>query len=89
MALELTGTVKQINPTESGEGKNGQWRKKSFLLEYMDGNYPKIVEIQGMNKAVDYIEKLGEGETTTVHFNVESREYNGRYYTECKLWKTT
>ena len=28
-----------------------------------------------------------EGETVTVHFDLESREYNGRWYTDVKAWR--
>lgn len=87
MSLELKGTVKQILPKETGEGKNGAWSKQTFILEYMDGNYPKTVALTGMNKSVERIEKLGVGETVTASFNAESREYNGRWYTDLKSYK--
>lgn len=31
--------------------------------------------------------KVAEGETLTVHFDLESREYNGRWYTDVKAWR--
>ena len=37
----------------------------------------------------DNIDKFGvaEGETLTAHIDIQSREYNGRWYTDVKAWK--
>jgi hypothetical protein len=42
MDLKITGTVKQVLEEQSGEGRNGPWRKQEFILE-TDGNYPKEI----------------------------------------------
>ena len=87
MSLQLKGTVKTILPSESGEGKNGTWTKQIFIIEYMDGNYPKSVAFTLFNDKNDSLKSVGSGSEVTVHFNVDSREYNGRWYTDCKAWK--
>lgn len=87
MALSIEGTVKQINPIETGEGKNGQWKKREFLLDYQDGNYPKMVVFTGMKDKADSIGQLNVGQKIRVYFNAESREFSGRYYTALNYWK--
>lgn len=85
MDLKVTGSVKQILPVQSGEGRNGPWRKQDFILE-TSGEYPKQLCITQWG---DNIEAFGirEGETLTVSIDLQSREYNGRWYTDIKGWR--
>ena len=87
MALEITGKVFQILPMETGEGKNGPWKKQHFIVEYMDGNYPKKVSVMAWGDKADMLKNLQPGTEVKVAFNVESREYNGRWYTDVKAWR--
>jgi hypothetical protein len=87
MALEITGKVHQVLPLETGEGKNGPWKKQFFILDYMDGNYPKKVSVSVWGDKTDALRQLKPGDPVKVAFNVESREYNGRWYTDVKAWK--
>lgn len=85
MDLKITGTVTRILEEQSGEGRNGPWRKQDFVLE-TPGQYPKPVCITQWGEK---IEEFGvrEGETLTVHIDIQSREYNGRWYTDVKAWR--
>ena len=87
MALEITGKISQILPLETGESKNGQWKKQFFILDFMDGNYPKKVSISVWGDKTDSLRNLLPGADVKVSFNVESREYNGRWYTDVKAWR--
>ena len=87
MALEITGKLSQVLPIESGEGKNGPWKKQYFIIEFMDGNYPKKLSVMLWGDKTDLISNLQQGQEIKVAFNVESREYNGRWYTDVKAWK--
>jgi hypothetical protein len=87
MASEINGKVSQILPMESGEGKNGIWKKQYFVIEYMDGQYPKKVCIQLWGDKTDILKSLQPGTDVKVAFNVESREYNGKWYTDVKAWR--
>lgn len=85
MDLQLTGTVTRILPEQSGEGRNGTWRKQEFILE-TPGEYAREVCIVQWG---DNIDRFGvqEGETLTVSIDIQSREYNGRWYTDVKAWR--
>ena len=85
MDLQIVGNVTQILEEQSGTSKNGPWRKQDFILE-TEGQYPKQVCITQWG---DNIEKFGvqEGERLTVHIDLQSREYNGRWYTDVKAWR--
>lgn len=85
--MELKGRITHVLPEQSGEGRNGPWRKKEYVIE-MPGNFPKSVcfEIWGNN--IDAF-NIQQGEEITASIDLESREYNGRWYTNVKAWRVT
>lgn len=85
MDLTIAGEVTRILDEESGTGRNGPWRKQSFILK-APGEYPREICVIQWG---DNIEKfaLRVGETITAHIDLQSREYNGRWYTDVKAWK--
>lgn len=83
--MEISGKIIKVLPLQSGQGKNGVWKKQEYVLEYGD-QYPKLVCFNLWGEKVDQF-PLGEGDIATVYFDVESREYNGKYYTDVKAWK--
>ena len=83
--MEITGTVVSLLPMQSGQGKNGTWKKQEFILE-TPGQYPKKVCLSLWGEKVDEI-RLNVGEKITASINIESREYNGRWYTDVRAWK--
>lgn len=85
MDLKITGTVKQILEIQSGEGKNGPWKKQDFILE-TPGKYPKLVCVTQWGDQIDK-NNISEGEKLTVFIDLQSREYKGNWYTDVKAWK--
>ncbi len=85
MELKITGKVTDLLEEQSGEGRNGTWRKQEFILE-TEGDYPKQICIVQWG---DNIDKFGiqQGERITAHIDIASREYNGRWYTDVKAWR--
>lgn len=83
--MELSAKLVQVLPLQTGTGRNGEWRKQEIIVE-TGGQYPKkvCVSIWG-DKINDSILKVGN--TLNLSFDVESREYNGRWYTDVKAWK--
>jgi hypothetical protein len=86
MSLELTGTLKQVLPEVSGQGRNGPWSKQDFVIE-TPGEYPKNVCCTMWGDKAKALENLRQGQQIKVFFDVESREYNGKWYTDVKAWK--
>ncbi|SBW00199.1 DUF3127 domain-containing protein [uncultured Dysgonomonas sp.] len=83
--MQLTAKLIQVLPVQTGMGKNGEWRKQSIILE-TDGMYPKKVCMtfwgDKINESI-----LQIGNILDVSFDVESREYNGNWYTDLRAWK--
>lgn len=68
-----------------GQGKNGPWFKQEYILE-IPSQYPKKVCFSLWGTKIDEY-NLHVGQKVTAHIDVESREYNGRWYSEIKAWK--
>ncbi len=83
--MELKGRIIKVLPLQSGEGKNGQWKRQDYILEYGE-QYPKQVCFGLRGSRIDQYQ-LNIDEEVTVSFDLESREFNGRYYTDVKAWK--
>jgi hypothetical protein len=82
--MEITGKLLQLLPPQTGQGKNGTWKKQEFIIETGD-TYPKKVCLAIWGDKID-ISKVGIGSSVTVSFDAESREYNGRWYTDLKAY---
>lgn len=85
MELQLEGIVRELLPIQEGEGKNGKWRKQLFILE-TPGNYTKQICLLVWGDRIDQF-NLKEGESIKASIDIESREFNGRWYTDVKAWK--
>ena len=84
--MELSGKVIQILPEAGGNSKSGNaWRKQEFIVE-TPGQYPKKVCVSLWGDKIDQF-SINQGENVTLSIDVESREYNGRWYTEVKAFR--
>jgi hypothetical protein len=83
--MEITGKVIKLLPLQSGTGRNGTWKKQEFILE-TSAQIPKKICFSLWGDKIDQF-SLKEGEDYEVMFDLESREFNNRWYTEAKAWK--
>ncbi len=85
--MEIKGTIIAALPETSGISKAGnQWKKKEYVLENTDGQFPRKVAFTCFGDKADKI-NLQVGQVATVYFDIESREYNGRWYTDLRAWR--
>ena len=83
--MEIKGKLVHVLAQQTGEGKNGTWKKQDFVIE-TDGQYPKKVCLTVWGDKFNE-NHLTEGNELLVSFDAESREYNGRWFTDLKAWK--
>jgi hypothetical protein len=83
--MQLTAKLIQILPLQTGTGKNGEWKKQDIIVE-TNGQYPKKICISVWGDKIN-ASQLVVGNALKVDFDVESREYNSRWYTDVKAWK--
>lgn len=83
--MELQGKCIAALPVENGTSKNGNaWKKQNFVIE-TTGQYPKKVCLQLFGDKVNECPNVGED--VKVSFDPESREWNGRWFTQLNAWK--
>jgi hypothetical protein len=86
MALEITGKLVKILQAQSGAGAKGNWVKQEFVIETTE-QYPKKLCISLWGDKVENLKKYSLNDEIKVSFNLESREYNERWYTDIRAWK--
>jgi hypothetical protein len=88
MAMELEGRIARKLNVQTGTSARGTWAKQEFIFEYQEGNFPSQVcmNVWGDDK-VKELEKYQVGDKVKVSFNLSSREYNGRWYTDVRAWR--
>ena len=86
--MELEGRIVRKLNVQSGTSARGAWAKQEFIFEYQEGNYPSQVcmNVWGEDKVKD-LDKYQVGDKVKVSFNLSSREYNGRWYTDVRAWR--
>lgn len=85
--MEIQGTIMQVLPIQQGTSKsNGKsWSKQDYILQ-TDDKYPKTICFSLWGDLIDRV-SLQVGETITAQVDVESREWNGRWYTEIRAYR--
>lgn len=80
--MDITGKIVQVLPEKSGQSARGPWRKQEYILE-TGGNYPKKICFMVWGDRIDEF-GIREGQELKVGVDLESREYNGRWYTDVR-----
>lgn len=84
--MEVTGKIIIALPEVSGTSRAGNaWRKREYVLETQE-TYPKKVYFSFFGDRADQY-PLNVGDQITLSFDIDSREYNGRWYVEIRPWK--
>jgi hypothetical protein len=86
MAQEIIGKLLQVLPEQTGTGRNGQWVRQDFIVETQE-QYPKKVCFSAWGDKVSQLKSFTMNDMVKVSFNIESRDYNGRWYTDLRIWK--
>lgn len=86
--MEIEGVVIQCLPPVKGTSARGEWTKQEVILEQPGEFGRKVCVSFWGDKALDAA-SLREGDKVSVSVNIESREHNGRWYTEVRAWKMT
>ncbi len=88
MALELEGRIARKLNVQTGTSARGAWSKQEFIFEYQEGSFPTQIcmNVWGDEKVKD-LEKYQVGDKVRISFNLSSREYNGRWYTDVRAWR--
>ena len=87
MALSVKGKIQQILKPESGVSRAGkEWQKQEFVIE-TDEQFPKKVCFTVFGDKTTLLNGFETGNDVEVSFNLESREFNGKWYHNINAWK--
>jgi hypothetical protein len=86
--MQIQGKLIQVTTPENGTSKAGKdWVKCQAIIE-TDGQYPKKIAITLMKEAlIIEIASKRLGEVVSLECNAESRESNGKWYTDIQAWR--
>ena len=84
--MELTGKLISIMPRQTGQGNRGEWVRQDFLIETTD-QYPRKIIVSAWGERAQELEAYKPGNSVSIDINLESREYNGRWYTDVRVWR--
>lgn len=90
MSLEITGILEKFLPIESGTSKatSKEWKKQNFLVKTNEEfNNTYCFEVFGEEKVEALTKYQKEGDTVKVVFNVNTNEWNGKYFTSLSAWR--
>ena len=86
--MEISGKIIQVLPLQTGVAKNSgnPWQSQSYVLETQE-QFPRKVcfEVFGEQRIKENACQLDD--LVTVSFDIESREFNGRWYTSVRAWR--
>lgn len=85
MNMEFEGVVYKIMPVTRGTSARGDWQRQEVIFE-LPQEFSRKICVIFFNKESD-VARLREGMTCTVSVNIESREYNGKWYTDVRAWR--
>ncbi len=89
MSLTVTGVIEKVLDKQSGTSKAGKdWTTQDFILK-TDSEYNNLYcfALFGAEKIENFEKYNKVGQSVSVEFNVNCREYQGKYYTNLSAWK--
>lgn len=85
--MEVQGKIIFAFDVVTGMAKatGNPWKKRDYVLETHD-QFPRKIAFDMFGDKVDQY-PLAVGDEIVLSFDIESREYNGRWYTNIRGWK--
>lgn len=84
--MDFEGKVLEILPAVTGQSARGQWERQTVIFEQPQKQYGKEIAVTFMNKGQE-VASLRVGENYIVSFDMESRKFNERWYTDIRAWR--
>lgn len=86
--MEIQGKIIQVLPVQEGTSKatGNPWKVQAYVLETLD-QYPRKVHFEIFGEDRIKSNPCNIDDLVTVSFDIESREFNGRWYTSIRAWR--
>ena len=86
--MKISGKIIQVLPEQGGISKTSgkEWKLQAYVLETQE-QYPRKVHFEVFGEDRIKANPCQLDDIVTVSFDIESREFNGRWYTSIRAWK--
>ena len=86
--MEISGKIIQVLPEQGGVSKTSgkEWKLQAYVLETQE-QYPRKVYFEVFGEDRIKANPCQLDDVVTVSFDIESREFNGKWYTSIRAWK--
>ena len=86
--MTIEGKIIQVLPLQVGVSKTSgkEWALQAYVLETKE-QYPKKVHFEVFGEDRIKANPCGVDDIVSVDFDIESREFNGRWYTSIRAWR--
>lgn len=87
MAVDIKCKLLDKLAVQNGTSARGPWSKQDFIVETIE-QYPRKIcmNVWGQDK-VNELTQYNAGDVLSISVNIESREFNGRWYTDVRAWR--
>ena len=83
--MEIKGKIVSVPPMQTGSSAKGTWKKQEYILQ-TEEQFPKKICFVVWGDKIDEF-AIRQDDSVEVSIDIESREFNGRWYTDVKAWK--
>lgn len=86
--MTIEGKIIQVLPLQGGVSKTSgkEWALQAYVLKTKE-QYPKKVHFEVFGDDRIKANPCGVDDIVSVDFDIESREFNGRWYTSIRAWR--
>lgn len=84
--MEITGKVIKLGNFLEGQSARGPWRKQELIIQ-TDEQYPRTVCLMCWGDQAAEAQNLQPEQNVRIQFRLESREFNGKWYTDVTAWR--
>lgn len=82
--FKITGTIHKIYQTQQ---VTATFSKREFVLFMKNGDYPQYIRFELKQDKCNLLDSLKENQEVEVYFNVEGREWQGKFFTNLSAWR--
>ena len=86
--MQFQGRIYKLFPIQTGTSQRGEWTKQDFIFEYFEqptDRYADRVLLSVMNDRIREYD-LHEGDECIIGFGHNTREYQGRYFNDVRMY---
>ncbi len=87
--MNISGKIVEVLPLQSGMGRNGEWKKQAYIVEYnSNSQFPKKMMFSIWGDKISQF-NIQKDQMVSIDFDIDCREFNGRWYNDITAWRVS